>query len=172
MSDKEKEEDIFKRKPKLRRSPEKTPWLSLPATSSSSETFTADDKEARRKSVAFNLSVDEDRRKSVSFNLPATSSTLCHQSDSFLENLINFDLNSESLNPNDVSVQQFGYSLDPYIGAQATFSELNENNKTQVLTNSKVQERPFVVHGLVFLVEKFCLANGIDYDGALAESSN
>lgn len=141
------EEDIFKRKPRLVRSPHKSPpkrvWRSLPSQNSNSDKL----------SVAASSTVnnEENRRKSVSFSVPPISSTL-FQGDNDFDSLIDFD-------------------LDPFVGAQASYSELNPE-KTQILTVSTIHSRPFLVHSLVFLAEKFCIDSKINYDGALAESSN
>lgn len=174
----EEEKAAFGRKPRLARSPAKTPWLSLPATNSKSDKLSeaeagssvSDSEDNRRKSVAFKISVEDDRRKSVSFNIPATSSTLYPQFDNSLNDLINLDESRKS--PIEISDQPFDYSLDPFLGAQLTYSELLNNNKTQVLSESEIQNRLFIVHSLVYLSESVCLENGINYNGVLAESSN
>lgn len=162
--EREKEEQGFVRRPRLARSPQHSVWLSLPRNSS--------DKSPVTKNIVNTFDGEESRRKSVSFNLPATSSTLYHQSDNSFENLINFDLGSESINLGENTGPHLDYSLDPLLGAQLTYSELIDNNKTQVLSASDIHNRPFVVHSLVFLCENSCIRNGIDYDGVLAESSN
>lgn len=162
MSDKENNDDeIFKRKPRLARSPERSVWFSLPSKSPNKNS------EAGEKDSLQIADSESNRRRSVSFNLPATSSTFYGQGD---DSLINFD-DSVLKNPNDNIYLQSDYSLDPFLGAQATYSDLN-NIQSQVLSESDIRDRPFAVHSLVFLTQNFCSKNKIDYTGVLAESSN
>lgn len=152
--------EAFKRSSKLSRSPQRSVWFSLPSKSASK-------KSVESGNSTTNTVVDEDRRKSVSFNLPATSSTFYGQGDTSVNNLIDLDLSSPRI---DVA-SQFDYSLDPYLGAQATYSDLNDSH-IRGFAESHIRNGPLVVHSLVYLVQNFCAKAGIDCGNILAESSN
>lgn len=158
MSDKESDEEAFQRKPRVDRSPHKRParvnesgFISdfinvtkncekLGQLSSEETTQTAE--------------TDQTRRKSVSFQIPTSSSTFYNPNTSF--SLLGLDSDENSY-------------LDPFLGAQATYSDLDSSVR---LSNTDLHNRPFTVFSLVFLCQDACAKYSIDCGRALAESSN
>lgn len=182
MSDPGEEGDIFKSKPRVDRSPPRPSRINESGfisdfinVSKNCEKLGNNIKLVEEKDIAqadkTELSTTS-RRKSVSFQNPTTSSTFYNPNDNSSDNLL--DLGSEIQFDQGASssfslVNSF---LDPFIGAQASFSELAHQNSSVHLSESILQNRPFTVFSLVYLSQIVCEKNGINISGALAESSN
>lgn len=178
MSDTEKEEDIFKTKPRVERSPTRPSRINESGFVSdfinvarNCEKIDSKNPSTEKKNTTQTVQGDSIGRKSVSFQIPTTSSTFYGANDNSNTDLL--DLESDfQFNPNSSSAFPFGNSLlDPYVGAQDTFSNL-ANNSSIHLSETDLFNRSYKIFSLVFLAQTVCTNNNIDYSGAIAESSN
>lgn len=161
------EEDIFKRKPRLGRSPTRetsereesgilSDFLSFSSNAQALEnTLTEDVVESIRSRPA------NSGRKSVSFRNPTLSSTFyvaSEKKDS--ENLLNLsfeDLSLENTSPRPTVSAQF----DHFEGAEATFSEFQLSESNSIPVDNRLQ-----VLSLKFLSELVCVNHSIEYSEA------
>lgn len=173
MSD--SDEEAFASKPRLERSPPRASRINESGfisdfinVSKNCEKLEKAE-ESSEKNITQAAQTEQSRRKSVSFHIPTTSSTFYKPNSSF--NLLNLE-SDENLNANTSSASQFENSyLDPFLGAEDTFSDLASNSVVR-LSEADLRNRPFTVFSLVFLAQNACAEHKINYSGALAESSN
>lgn len=165
-SDTDHEDDIFQRKPRVARSPPPKSPISDFLNLSKNCGIIDDNIASGGKNNTIQAGQVENRRKSVSFQVPTTSSTFYQPNDNSSFNLL--DLETDFV-PNEST--DFNSFLDPYAGAQATYSDLAGISGVH-LSESNIRNRPFQVHSLVFLTQTVCANKNIDCGNALAESSN
>lgn len=168
MSD--SENDIFGRKPRINRSPKKQvqedesgivkDFMNLSKNCEKIESNLA----SGESNIAQPNQSELGGRKSVSFQIPTTSSTLYQPADDSQINLLDFD-SEINFDPNITSA-----ALDPFAGAQSTYSDLAGISFR--LSESNIQNRPFPIHSLVYLAQAVCISCEIDYSTVFAESSS